>query len=258
VTAALSFADVCVRVGNRPVLDGVTAEISAATLTGILGPNGAGKTTLLRASIGLLPCCGGSIRIQNKPLAQWRRDARARAVAYLPQAGEARWPMRAADVAMLGRMPHRNRFAPPAPEDLAAVEDALARCDAARFADRRMDTLSSGECARVLLARALATQAPLLLADEPAAFLDPVHQFGVMELLQAEARRGAAVVVTLHDLALAAAFCDHLIVIDRGRVAAAGAVCAVLTDALLERVFSVAYLGPKDDNGRRLPIFRKI
>lgn len=240
---AVSIDDIRVRMGSRTILKGATADFPAATLTGIVGPNGAGKTTMLRAALGLLPLSGGTVRLLNKPLPAWRRLALARTAAYLPQASESQWPMPVYDVVMLGRLPHRNRFAPPSPADETAVEDALSRCDAASFLGRRMNELSAGERARVLLARALSTQAPILMADEPAAFLDPAHQFALMALLQNEARRGAAVLVTLHDLSLAMDYCDRLIVVDGGCVVAGGMPSATLTDEVLGQVFGLADAG---------------
>ncbi len=233
----MSFENVGVRYGARQVLDGVTAAFAPGAVTGIVGPNGAGKTTLFRAALGLAPLSGGTVRIQNRPLGEWSRGALARAVAYLPQGGEARWPLLARDVVALGRLPHGRAFVTPTPEDERAILDALARCDAARFARRRMDQLSAGERARVLLARALATGAPVLLADEPAAYLDPAHQLRLMALLREEAARGAAVAVTLHDLSLAARHCDALAVLHEGRVAATD-----LSDETLSRVFGIAAL----------------
>jgi iron complex transport system ATP-binding protein len=237
MSAALTFEDVSVRYGARPALDGVTASLAPGAVTGIVGPNGAGKTTLFRAALGLVPLSGGTVRIQSKPLGGWARAALARTVAYLPQGGEAHWPLLARDVAALGRMPHLGPFAAPSAEDARAIDEALARCDAARFADRRMDELSAGERARVLLARALATQAPVLLADEPAAYLDPAHQLRLMALLRDEAARGTAVAVTLHDLSLASRHCDALVVLDAGRVAATD-----LSDETLSKVFGIAAL----------------
>jgi iron complex transport system ATP-binding protein len=257
--SGLEFDAVTICYGARAALAGVSASFAAGTVTGIVGPNGAGKTTLLRAAIALLPPAAGSIRVRSKPLSAWPREALARALAYLPQGGNARWPMTALQVAMLGRLPHRLAFAPPAPGDLAAAEEALARCDAAAFAGRRMDALSAGERARVLLARALAVGAPVLLADEPAAFLDPAHQLRLMEVLREEARRGAAVVVTLHDLPLAARACDEILVLHQGAVAAAGKPAEALSDAVLARVFAIAAHRVADpEGGETLASFRRI
>jgi iron complex transport system ATP-binding protein len=235
---AVVFENVLVRFGGRVALDRASLNIRKGEITGIVGPNGAGKTTLLRAALGLVPA-GGSIRILNEPLGRWPRRMLARVCAYLPQGGEARWPMTAFDVVMLGRLPHLKPFAAPAPADAAAALTALARCDAESFAGRRMDELSSGERARVLAARALATGAGILLADEPAAFLDPAHQLKLLRLLREEAARGVAVAVTLHDLSLAARHCDRLIVLEGGRIAAAGEPAAALSDEVLAKVFSV-------------------
>lgn len=232
------FAAAEVRFGSQPVLRGISADFEAGTLTGIIGPNGAGKTTLLRAALGLVPLAGGTVRVLDKPLPAWRRTALARYLAYLPQGGATVWPVTAREVVMLGRMPYHPRLNRLTAADLAAVDLALARADATAFAARRMDALSAGERARVLLARALATGADILLADEPAAFLDPAHQFALIELLQAEAARGVAVAVTLHDLTLARR-CDRLIVLQNGQVAASGGP-DVLDDAVLARVFGLS------------------
>jgi len=258
--SALVFDKVTVRFGARAALSEVAARFAAGAVTGVVGPNGAGKTTLLRAALGLLPLSGGTIRIQNKSLDAWSRQGLARTVAYLPQGGEARWPMLARDVVMLGRLPHLSALAAPGPVDFAAVDAALARCDASGFAARRMDALSAGERARVLFARALSTGAPVLLADEPAAFLDPSHQLRLMELLREEARRGAAVAVTLHDLPLAARHCDAIVVLHEGRVAADGPPGAALSDTTLAGVFGVAALRVPDPMGGpgALASFRRL
>jgi iron complex transport system ATP-binding protein len=246
--------------GARAALSEVSLRFAEGAVTGIVGPNGAGKTSLLRAVLGLQPLAGGSIRILNKPLAEWPRRELARTAAYLPQGGEAKWPMLAEDVAMLGRLPHRAAFATSSVTDKLAVREALARCDAAGFARRRMDELSAGERARVLFARALATGAPILLADEPAAFLDPAHQLRLMELLREEARRGAAVAVTLHDLPLAARHCDEIVVLHQGRLAAEGTPAAALSDQALAQVFGIAALRVRDPEGGRdtLASFRRL
>jgi iron complex transport system ATP-binding protein len=246
---------VTVRYGARAALTDVSLQLSPGAVTGIVGPNGAGKTTLLRAMLGLQPLAGGVVRVRDKPLAAWGREALARAMAYLPQGGEARWPMLASEVVLLGRLPYRPAFAGPGAADLKAVEVALARCDAGRFAARRMDELSAGERARVLFARALATGASILLADEPAAFLDPAHQLRLMELLREEARRGTGVAVTLHDLSLASRHCDEIVVLHEGRLAADGAAGTALSDATLAQVFGVA---ADHDGAGGLASFRRI
>ena len=230
---------ISVQFGARPALSAVSARFAPGTVTGIIGPNGAGKTTLLRAALGLQPLSSGLVMVLGKALAEWPREALARAMAYLPQGGEARWPMTVEDVVLLGRLPHRG-FGAPALKDRLAVGDALERCDAGPFARRRMDELSAGERARVLFARALATGAAVLFADEPAAYLDPSHQLRLMELLREEARRGTAVAVTLHDLSLAARHCDRILVLQGGRLVADGEPSTALADATLAEVFQIA------------------
>lgn len=253
--SAIIFDAVRVRFGNATVLDGVSTCFEAGKLTGIIGPNGAGKTTLLRAATGLVPLSAGVVRVLDKPLPAWRRTALARRLAYLPQGGVTVWPVTAREVVVLGRMPYHPRLNRLTAADLAAVDAALAQADATAFADRRMDALSAGERARVLLARALATRADILLADEPAAFLDPAHQFTLMELLQAEAARGVAVAVTLHDLTLARR-CDRLIVLQNGQVAASGSP-DVLDDAILAGVFGLSARRAVAADGTALVEFNK-
>ncbi|MBU6298132.1 MAG: ABC transporter ATP-binding protein [Alphaproteobacteria bacterium] len=258
MSAVIAFENADVRYGGRTALSEVSLTVSGGAVTGVVGPNGAGKTTLLRAALGLLPLAGGVIRILDKPLPNWPREALARAAAYLPQGGEAKWPMQARDVVLLGRLPYRAAFAAPQATDWKAVNEALARCDATGFAERRMNELSAGERARVLLARALATRAPVLLADEPAAFLDPAHQIRLMELLREEARRGTAVVVTLHDLPLAAHHCDEIVVLHEGKLAARGASDEALSDEMLARVFGIVARRVRDGGRDTLTLFRRI
>ena len=240
MSAAIAFDAVSASYGARAVLRGVTATFETGAVTGIVGPNGAGKTTLLRLALGLIKPTAGAVNVLGRSLDGWSRAALARTVAYLPQGADAHWPLLARELVALGRLPHRTSFAQLSATDMRAVENALARCDALQFATRRMDELSAGERARVLFARALATEAPILLADEPAAYLDPAHQLRLMALLRDEAARGTAVAVTLHDLSLASRHCDRIVVLHEGRAAAEGAPDAALSDAALARVFGIA------------------
>ena len=251
MSAAIAFENVSAAYGARGVLSGVTASFARGMVTGIVGPNGAGKTTLFRATLNLLETSGGTITVLDKSLAHWSRAGLARTIAYLPQGSDTHWPILARQLVSLGRLPHRAAFAALSTVDGIAVDEALARCDALQFAARRMDELSAGERARVLFARALATSAPVLLADEPAAYLDPSHQLRLMELLREEAARGTAVAVTLHDLALASRHCDAIVVLDKGRVAGQGVPQAALSDPLLAQVFGIAALHIPDPAGGR-------
>ena len=251
--APLVLEDVSVTYGRRAALDRINVAFAAGRVTGLVGANGAGKTTLLRAALGLVPLSGaGTVRVLDRPRPQWSREGLARAMAYLPQGGEAHWPVEARKVVALGRFPHRAPFAPTDAEDLSAVDHALARCDALAFAGRRIDRLSAGERARVLLARALATESPILLADEPAAHLDPAHQLRLMELLREEARRDVAVVVTLHDLSLASRFCDDVLILAQGRILAGGNPETALSDENLAAAFAIRPL--KLGEGDKMPV----
>jgi iron complex transport system ATP-binding protein len=239
VSAMLAFERVSAGYRGRPVLRDVSVSFAAGALTGLVGPNGAGKTTLFRVALRLLKPQAGKARLVDRSLTQWSAPALARTIAYLPQEAEAHWPVEARRLVALGRLPHRAAFAPLSEADDYAIDDALARCDATQFAGRGMNKLSAGERARVVLARALAVEAPVLLADEPAAHLDPAHQLRLMELLRAEAARGTALVVTLHDLALASRFCDNIVVMHAGRVFTQGTASLALSDGVLQEVFAI-------------------
>jgi iron complex transport system ATP-binding protein len=203
---------------------------------------------------GLQALAGGALRLDGVELATLDRRARARRIAYLEQSGAGAWPIAARDLVALGRLPHRAWPARLEAEDLAAIAAALAATDAAQFADRPINALSSGERARVLLARALAGQPQVLLADEPVAALDPGHQLGVMGMLRRQAIGGMAVVVVLHDLALAARFCDRLALLGEGGLLASGVPPDVLSDALLARAFAIRALrGTQDGEAWVLP-----
>ncbi len=258
MSAALQFVDVQLSYGARQVINGISCGFVPGQVTGLVGPNGAGKTTLLRLGLGLLVPGSGEVTLLGRSLRQWDAQDRARALAYLPQSNEAHWPMLARRVVALGRLPHEASLKRLRGADEEAIAKALARCDATGLADRRMDGISAGERARVLLARALATQAPVLLADEPAAHLDPGHQLQLMQLLREEAGRGTAVCVTLHDLALAVRFCDRLLVMKAGRIVAAGAPAAALSDEVLAEVFGVGALRLNDQGGRELLLIRSL
>jgi len=231
---------IVVRGGHR-VLDSVDLAVPGGTLLALVGPNGAGKTTLLRAVAGLQPA-DGRIALLGADAAGLSRAERARRVAYLAQTRAVAWPIRARELVALGRLPHGGRIDALGDGDRRAVEDALRLTDVAAFAERPLDTLSGGERARVLLARALAQETPVLLVDEPAQALDPQHQLRIMEVLAARARAGTTVVAVLHDLALALRFADLVAVLDQGRAVAAGAPDTVLSEALIARVFGIEVL----------------
>jgi iron complex transport system ATP-binding protein len=184
----------------------------------------------------------GEVELEGKPLAAIAATARARRIAYLPQAASAYWPLLGRDLVALGRLPHGADLSRPLASRAAdAVDRALRRVDGAAFADRAMDSLSQGERARLMLARTLATEADILLADEPVANLDPAYALDAMAVLRDEARRGACVVVSLHDLGLAARFADRVVVLAEGRVAADGPPAVALRHEVIDAAYGVAF-----------------
>ena len=230
---SLQIADLCVDLGRRRVVDGVNLGVAPGEVVGLVGANGSGKTTLIRAALGLARAVSGGSRIGGQLVGDLTPTERARRVGYLPQERVVGWNLPAWRVAALG-MPLRS----PAIARAAALE-ALASVGAAHLADRGVLDLSGGERARVLLARLLATGAPLLVADEPIAGLDPAAQLDTLDALRDHARTGGAVLATLHDIALVATYCDRVAVMAAGRVIAAGAPSAVFTDALLDEAFAL-------------------
>jgi iron complex transport system ATP-binding protein len=235
----LEILSLTVDLGPRRVLQGIDLSPEPGRLTALIGPNGAGKTTLLRAMAGLMRPSGGKVDLNGTSVARMRASERARAVAYLPQGGGVAWPLPVAGVVALGRLPHGKEPDALPEQGQAAVEAALRSVGLQGFGARLATSLSGGERARMLLARALATQAPVLLADEPVAALDPRHQLMVLEVLKAHARTGATVVAILHDLNLAAGFADHIVLLNQGKVEASGPPEAVMTEARLASSFGI-------------------
>ncbi|MGI8839503.1 MAG: ABC transporter ATP-binding protein [Caulobacteraceae bacterium] len=233
MTAALELIGVDVDLAGRPVLEGVSLDVAPGEVMGVLGANGSGKTTLLRAALGLLRPKRGEARLAGRPVGFLSELHRASLAAYLPQERRVGWNMPAWRVAALGAV-HR-----PPPEARRVALNALAQVGMAALADRGVRDMSGGERARVLIARLIATGAPLLIADEPAAGLDPDAQFLVMDLLRARAAAGVAVLVTLHDLTLAARSCDRLAVLAGRRLVGLGPPAEVLTPQVLSAAFGL-------------------
>ncbi len=221
------------------VVSDATMSLSKGEFVALVGPNGAGKSTLLRALAGLLPPAAGRVLLDGRDLAAIPLPERARAIALLPQAAPVHWPIRVERLVALGRLPHLDAFHRPAGADRDAIARAMAATRVTHLAARPATHLSAGERARVLLARVLATEAPILLADEPVAALDPYHQLQVMELLAAEAARGRTVLVVLHDLGLASRFCARTLLMSGGGVIADGPTATVLSDAHLAATYGI-------------------
>jgi iron complex transport system ATP-binding protein len=236
---------------DRAVLDDVSFRANRGEVLGILGPNGAGKSTLLKALAGLLPH-NGQVLIDGRPDDALDRRERARRIAYVPQHSALNAALPVTDVVAQGRFAHAGPLGRPTARDERAIQRAMERTGADRFVGRSFDRLSYGERRLVLLARALATEAPVLLLDEPTAALDVRHALTLLETLRALARQGQAVLVVLHQLQEAADSCDRVLLLAEGRAVAHGPAGQILTAAPVKEVWQVD-LVPHAHFGFRLP-----
>lgn len=238
----LEARNISVDIGRTRILTEVSASFRSGHLTGLVGPNGAGKSTLVRALCNLLKPAAGEVHLDGAPISSFHRRQLARKLSYLPQGHTMHWPLEVERLVALGRLPHLGPFSDIGPEDQAAIDRAMARTEVSAFRFRVAETLSGGERARVMMARALAVETDILLVDEPVAALDPYHQLHVMELLRSLADEGKLVVCVLHDLALAARFCNAAVLMSQGRVLAEGAPRDVLTDTHLRAAYAIRSL----------------
>lgn len=253
----LSIVSLDAALGDRMVLHGIDARIAPGMLVGVIGPNGAGKSTLARAITGLVNPSAGEIQLDGVAIHGLARAALARRIAYLPQGQTVHWPLTVQRLVALGRLPHLAPFSALGEEDRKAIDRAIDRCEINILRDRIATELSGGERARALIARALAVEAPALIVDEPLAALDPGHQLQIMALLKAEAAAGRLVIAVLHDLAMAARFCDRLLLIHQGRLVADGTPSAVLTADNLTNCYDIrAWTGTIEGQAVVLPLAR--
>ena len=237
IDSRLSVAELTVERSRRSILDSISLQFASGDVTAVLGPNGAGKSTLLGCMAGLLQPSLGTVDLDGTSLSVLAADERARRIASLPQIPEISWPVDVATLVGLGRIPYRRRASDA--DNEAAVRRALQATHTAQWSQRLVTTLSGGERARVLLARVLAGESDWILADEPFAGLDPAHQFEAAELLRSLASQGHGVVLTIHDLALAARIADRVVVLHRGRIVADGTPEAALTPSTLREVYGI-------------------
>ncbi len=235
----LTVENLCVRAGDLFLVENSSFNMSSGELAVLLGPNGAGKTSLLRGILGLAPTATGSVRLQGRMLGELSPQQRARQLSYLPQRRSLAWPSPVRDVVSLGRYAWGCAPGQLGAEDVRAVNSALAACDLLEMAERSTDTLSGGELARVHCARAFATEAPLLFADEPVASLDPRHRFRIMQLIRSHVSAGAGALVVLHDVSLAARFADRLIWMKDGQIVADGPPTQTLTESRMAEIYQV-------------------
>ncbi|MEW6270567.1 MAG: heme ABC transporter ATP-binding protein [Thermodesulfobacteriota bacterium] len=258
---ALEARGVAVRYGAREALREVDARLAPGELLGIIGPNGSGKSTLVRVLAGVRAPDAGEVRLGGRPLADVPRRERARLIALVPQETHLSFPIQVRELVLLGRAPHTGPFGWERAEDLRAAHEAMLRAGVLEFAERSVDQLSGGERQRAVLARALAQQPRILLLDEPTAFLDLRHAVLLLDLVRDLCRsEGLAVAAVLHDLNLAAMYCDRLVLLSRGRVHAAGDAAAVLNYRDLCDVYGTElYVAPNDVTGQLvvLPLSRE-
>lgn len=237
--AELIVRSLTVEAGPKRLVDTVSLDARGGELVAIVGENGAGKSTLLRAIAGYVRPSAGVVTVDGHDVMAMTSRARARAIGWLPQAMPLAWPVKVRDAVAIGRFAHGGLPGRLSPADAAALERAMQACDLTELADRSMAHLSGGELGRVHLARTMVGESGLLIADEPVAALDPRHRLGIMRLLRAQADAGKALVVVLHDLALAARFADRIVGMKQGRVLVDGPPAEVMSPAWIQTLFSV-------------------
>ena len=242
--------DLSVSFGDVPVVSGVDLGVERGSLVGLVGPNGAGKTTVLRAIKGTLSPDTGTVRLDGDPTTALSARETGRRVASVPQETTLGFDFRVRQIVEMGRTPHLGRFDGHGPDDERAVREAMADAGVARFADRSITEVSGGERQRVLLARALAQETPSLLLDEPTASLDVTHAVRTLELVRDLVDDGRAALAAIHDLDMAARYCDRIVVLANGGVHAAGPPETVLTATALRAAFDAeAFVGENPATG---------
>jgi len=248
--------------GGREVLRGVSLSLAPGTMLGVLGPNGSGKTTLLRCLMGYLPPRSGHVRLQGRDVARWPRREFAREVAVVPQEMPIDFPLSVEELVLIGRVPHlpSRGLGFESARDREAAAAALDACGLSALRGRPLHQLSGGELRRAFIARALAQETPFLLLDEPTSALDLRQQLAILDLLRGRAGTGAGVLVVLHDVNLAAAHCDRIVVMKEGAVAAEGPPAQALDPAVLGEVYGVdlnRVIAPGSGRAVLVPTLRK-
>ncbi len=235
----IDIADLVVEYGDTRVLDEISLSVSSGSVTGLVGPNGAGKTTLLRAINDYITPTKGTVRIDGAPIETLSAADVGRHVATVPQENSLRFAFDVETVVSMGRYPHVDRLGTPTAADQQAIERALERTETTQFRDRQITELSGGQRRRVLVARALAQATPVILFDEPTASLDINHQIKLLSLITGLADDGHTVLTAIHDLELAARFCDQIVLLSDGVIAARGQPSTVLTAETIQETFGI-------------------
>ena len=236
---AISTQDLSYEIEGNTLLDGVTMHADSGQLVGLIGPNGAGKSTLLRTISGILKSRNGTVRLDGSDITELSTREMATALALVPQIAPYTYGFTSIELVLMGRYPHLGRFQIEGREDDRIARDAMALTETEEFADRTLDTLSGGERQRVFVARALAQQPRVLLMDEPTANLDVLHQLKVLDLVRQLVNDGLTAVAAIHDLNMAARYCDKLVLLNNGQLLAEGSPEEVLTPETIESAFGV-------------------
>lgn len=253
---ALSAASLTVAVDGKTLINGIDLVVRPGEMVAVLGPNGAGKSTLLGALAGLIAPTSGSVMFDGRTLSAWPARDLAATRAYLPQNGALEWPLTVARVVALGRLPLAGLWGEARGATARAVHAALAEMDALDLKDRIATTLSGGELARVLLARAIVGDPRIILADEPLAGLDPRHQLDALKRLRMLSDTGRAIVIAMHDLDLAARFSTRVVLLSFGKVIGDGPPRETLTSDRLAEAFHVEASVGADDSGTWVRLLR--
>lgn len=258
--AAIELRDVRFGYGAEAVVEDISFAVRGGEFVGIIGPNGSGKSTLLRLMSGFLRPWRGQVLLEGQPVESYDQRARGRRIGVVPQETAVTFPFSVTEMVLFGRTPHLGGFGFERDGDLAAARRAMQRTDTAHLARRAVTELSGGERQRVILARALAQEPAILLLDEPAAFLDIRHEVEMYDLLRDLQGEGMTVVSVLHDLNIAALYCDRLLLLHAGRIARAGAPADVITYTTLTEVYGIeVYVALNDITGciNVLPLSRE-
>jgi iron complex transport system ATP-binding protein len=253
---ALSAANLTIAVDGKALIDGIDLVVRPGEMIAVLGPNGAGKSTLLGALAGLIAPTSGSVALDARPLSAWPARDLAAARAYLPQNGALEWPLTVARVVALGRLPLAGLWGEAKAAAERAVDAALTEMDALNLKGRIATTLSGGELARVLLARAIVGHPRIILADEPLAGLDPRHQLDALKRLRMLSENGRAIVIAMHDIDLAARFATRVVLLSFGKVIADGPPRETLTAARIAKAFHVEARVGADESGAWVRLLR--
>jgi len=245
----LEAKSVSLRIDAITCLDQVDLELQEGELVGLVGPNGAGKSSLLKVLAGLQPVTQGCVLLQEQDIQYYDRTQRGKMLGYLEQAGTIHWPLSVQRLVELGRIPHQSNWGPLSSLDRQSVDRALQLTDTLHLKARRATALSGGEKSRVLLARVLAADPKVILADEPIAALDPAHQFMVMDSFSQFVAAGGAAILTIHDLNIAARYCTRIVLMRNAELVTHGSASDVFTAEILASVFGVKANIERDSQG---------